>query len=516
MICKTLCLHYPVTSTYLPDGFSCSINEELPDCIRSHPKLLETYPFLDDLAEIENIVHRLRQHSPSLPANVDSWQIRPGVELLEVNWSGLPELLNGKEIAPVMESSYVLLIPGSGKEEVRIISPSNNDLLGLKLVVEKLDLRKTAEECSCSVIHIQNILALGARTGIFLQPDSKLIRPDNFFTNTRVQSKFLSADVFTLQWHITQSCDLHCRHCYDRSERNDVSLSQGKDILDQLYDFCILNNVTGQVSFSGGNPLLHPNFFDLYQEAVDRGFMVALLGNPTDRSVMEKVLAIHAPEFYQVSLEGLPAHNDHIRGSGHFNRTMQFLSLLKELDVYSMVMLTLTRANQEQVLPLAETLTGKADLFTFNRLAMVGEGAALDSVSPEDYEIFLKSYLDAATKNPLMRLKDNLFNILQLRNSGELCGGCTGYGCGAAFNFVSLLPDGQIHACRKFPSLIGNIYQDNLVNIYHSEGARQYRRGSIGCQGCEIRPVCGGCLAVTDGFGKNVLTEIDPYCFIER
>jgi len=48
-------------------------------------------------------------------------------------------------------------------------------------------------------------------------------------------------------------------------------------------------------------------------------------------------------------------------------------------------MLTLTRANLDQVLPLTEILQGRVDLFTFNRLALVGEGASLYSVEPEKY-----------------------------------------------------------------------------------------------------------------------------------
>ena len=121
-------------------------------------------------------------------------------------------------------------------------------------------------------------------------------------------------------------------------------------------------------------------FYQLYQEAVDRGFLVALLGNPMESRYIDRLLAIKRPEFYQVSLEGLREHNDYMRGSGHFDRVMAFLELLRSAGIFSMVMLTLTRANSPQVLALAEVLRARADLFTFNRLAMVGEGATLTSI----------------------------------------------------------------------------------------------------------------------------------------
>jgi selenobiotic family peptide radical SAM maturase len=212
----------------------------------------------------------------------------------------------------------------------------------------------------------------------------------------------------------------------------------------------------------------------------------------------------------------MPEHNDFIRGRGYFARVMEFLDLLREQEIYSMVMLTLTRGNMDQVLPLAEVLRGRADRFVFNRLAMVGEGTLLESAPIEEYRGFLEKYLAAARENPHLGLKDNLFNVLREEKGESLLGGCAGFGCGAAFNFVSLLPDGEVHACRKFPSLIGNIFQQSLAEIYDSPAARQYRAGCSACRDCRLRPACGGCLAVSHGFGLDVFTERDPYCFLRQ
>ena len=180
-----------------------------------------------------------------------------------------------------------------------------------------------------------------------------------------------------------------------------------------------------------------------------------------------------------------------------------------------MVMLTLTRANMNQVLELAELLRDRVNLFTFNRLAMVGEGAELASVPPEEFRDFLQAYLDAVPHNPCMGLKDNLINILRHEQKQPFFGGCAGRGCGAAFNFIALLPDGEVHACRKFPSPIGNLNNTSLTDIYHGELAKQYRAGSQACAQCKIRPVCGGCQAVAYGFGLDVFTDKDPYCWID-
>jgi radical SAM protein with 4Fe4S-binding SPASM domain len=115
-----------------------------------------------------------------------------------------------------------------------------------------------------------------------------------------------------------------------------------------------------------------------------------------------------------------------------------------------------------------------------------------------------------------MGLKDNLLNIVCQQENLELFGGCTGFGCGAAFNFISVLANGEVHACRKFPSPLGNLIEQTLSEIFHSEAASRYRSGAEECKGCRLRMVCRGCLAVAYSHGQDIFTTKDPYCFIEN
>jgi len=247
---------------------------------------------------------------------------------------------------------------------------------------------------------------------------------------------------------------------------------------------------------------------------VERNLTPAILGNPVTERSLEQILEIEKPVFYQVSLEGLEQHNDYIRGTGNYRAVMDFLELLQKKEVYAMVMLTLTQDNLDQVLPLAQELRERVDLFTYNRLSMVGEGAALQSAEQANYQAFVKDYLAACRENPIMAMKDNLINIERDLQGRDLFGGCTGFGCGAAFNFVSVLPSGEVHACRKYPSPIGNILHSSLEEIYSAEKAKAYRRGSAACIDCRLRPVCGGCPAVTYGYGHDPFNAKDPACFL--
>ncbi len=272
----------------------------------------------------------------------------------------------------------------------------------------------------------------------------------------------------------------------------------------------------GHICLTGGNPLLYPHFFELYAAAAGQGFETSILGNPTTKENLQRIADIRKPRYFQVSLEGLEDQNDFIRGKGFFKKVFTFLDLLRETNIRSVVMLTLTKDNIDQILPLADLLSGYADIFAFNRLSCVGEGANLLLPSKQAYSNFLEAYVKASEGNPFFRRKDNLISTILDKQGQELSRGCTGYGCGAAFSFIAVLPDGEAHACRKFPSPIGNLTIQSLAQIYDSPVAASYRRGSAACGGCRLRHVCGSCLAVLYGLGKNIFKERDPFCFIDK
>jgi selenobiotic family peptide radical SAM maturase len=472
-------------------------------------------PFLPDLSRLEWALYNARRIEPSWPGTLDELTVNPSLELLKVSWKSLLCLLqSGQE--PREGEEYVLIFRHPGTNRLTTSAATDEDLLALKLAAERVSSKEAAAEGGVSIAIVNSVLDRAVQKGLLLAPPSKIHRDsESFSIPGQTNGSFISAPVFTLQWHITQACDLHCRHCYDRSRRNELSLSQALGILDDLYNFCKTRNVKGQVSFTGGNPLLYPHFYDLYRAAPDFGFALAILGNPCSRTRIEKIVSIENPVYYQVSLEGLREHNDEIRGPGHFDRVMSFLDVLRDLRIYSMVMLTLTSENIDQVIPLAGELRHKADFFTFNRLSMVGEGAALRLPSKEKFASFLEDYLEAAKHNPIIGLKDNLFNIVLQKQEADLFGGCAGYGCGAAFNFMCVLPEGEAHACRKLPSPIGNVLEQGIAGVYDSPSARRYRSGCRECRSCSIRPVCGGCLAVSHSFGLDVFEERDPFCFMQ-
>ncbi|MBW2484265.1 MAG: selenobiotic family peptide radical SAM maturase [Deltaproteobacteria bacterium] len=514
---------YPVCRRLMPDGQwqqvitrteSLDLFADMLNNVAAEQQIPE---YLAELARLELYIYNLESQGIQPDIYTEKLSINPTLEIFENTWKNLAFLFAEEMSGPAPEkgSEHVIVWHHPVNSRVRVKPVAKEDLLVMKMALEGLSPRDVAEPGNVLTAALESALIRAMNDGIIIGPKPRIKRhflPEKY---PNIDGSFFSARIFSLQWHITQACDLHCRHCYDRDQYKSLSFEQGKDILADLSEFCSSHNIHGQVTFTGGNPLLHPDFERLYSEAADLGLTTAVLGNPTTREQLERLKAIQPPAFYQVSLEGLAEHNDYMRGKGHFNRVLSFLDLLRDMQVFSMVMLTLTRDNMDQVLPLAEILSHKTDLFTFNRLSLVGEGAKLVSVDRDKYPAFLKAYMEAVGVNPCLGLKDNLLNIHYFQDDRPLFGGCTGFGCGAAFNFITILADGTVHACRKFPSPLGSILDNTLSEIYHSAAARRYREGAAECLDCSIRPVCGGCLAVAYSHGRDIFREKDPYCFID-
>lgn len=521
---------YPKCSIFLEAGFwenySDSFRnkpepEQFPDIAAQKIKDVSVPGFLPDLARIEWALYQVRSQSGPEQEKVTQISINPAIKILELEWKNLSAMfhangeVSGTDPEIGDETLLIWLDPDTGEEYIE--PAGSEDLLILKMIIESIPAEEIADSGNVPIGAVDQAVERAVQKGLVLLPETGIKRRPDFISNTSAfKDQPEKAGVFTLQWHVTQACDLHCKHCYDRSDRSNLDLDQGIRVLDDMRAFCQSRYVGGHVTFSGGNPLLYPHFTELYSSAAERGFSAAILGNPAPGEQIKTLAEISHPTFYQVSLEGLQLHNDSIRGQGHFERVISFLEVLKDLKIYSMVMLTLTKDNFRQVLPLAELLRDLTDHFTFNRLSMVGEGANLRLPSKEEYRDFLDEYMDAVRENPIMGLKDNLLNILRYERGIRTTGGCTGFGCGAAFNFLTLLPDGEVHACRKFPSMLGNIFKDSLANIYDSDLARRYRGGSSSCDSCPIKPSCGGCLASVYSHGMDIFKDRDPHCFMDN
>ena len=125
-------------------------------------------------------------------------------------------------------------------------------------------------------------------------------------------------------WNSTKTCNLKCRHCYMSSDnkkyQNELTTQEAKSFIDDLADFHV-----PVLLFSGGEPLIRPDFFELAEYAQAKGVRPTLSTNGTliTREVAQRIKDIGVG-YVGISLDGLQDVNDQFRGvEGAFQKAME-------------------------------------------------------------------------------------------------------------------------------------------------------------------------------------------------
>ena len=125
-------------------------------------------------------------------------------------------------------------------------------------------------------------------------------------------------------WNSTKTCNLKCRHCYMESDsrkyNNELTTDEAKKFINDLADFKV-----PVLLFSGGEPLIRPDFFELAEYAASRDVRPTLSTNGTliTREVAQRIKDIGIG-YVGISLDGLREVNDKFRGvDGAYEKAMK-------------------------------------------------------------------------------------------------------------------------------------------------------------------------------------------------
>ena len=125
-------------------------------------------------------------------------------------------------------------------------------------------------------------------------------------------------------WNSTRTCNLRCRHCYMESDgqkyAGELTTEEAKRFIDDLAEFRV-----PVLLFSGGEPLIRPDFFELAEYARDKGVRPTLSTNGTliTRDVAQRIKDLGVG-YVGISLDGLADVNDMFRGvEGAYQRAMK-------------------------------------------------------------------------------------------------------------------------------------------------------------------------------------------------
>jgi radical SAM/SPASM domain protein of ACGX system len=348
---------------------------------------------------------------------------------------------------------------------------------------------------------------------------------------------------FILQWHITDQCDLRCSHCYMYDEpsytseiQNPLSTEECFRVMDSFLGMLArLSTEHGikimpRINFTGGDPILRPDLFELLDYAEERNIYIGMLGNPnhiTPDSAQK--LREHGVGRYQISIDGMEDTHDSSRRKGSFSDSLRALEILKEAGIMENVMFSLSKQNAHDLIPVMQLMAEREiRRFDFARVAAYGNARELgNDLQPLEYRELLMEVYEAMKRlgkrgvKTEYGFKDHLWNLLRFElGDYTLWGNNDGKriydGCHAGQTFLVLLADGTIYACRRFVSPIGNVRRDDLYHVFrYSQTLNKMRNVELyeKCRLCELRQYCRGCPAVAAGANSGAFLAPDPQCW---
>ena len=180
-------------------------------------------------------------------------------------------------------------------------------------------------------------------------------------------------------WNCTTKCNLRCVHCYSSAGNEDpadvLTTDEAKSFIRDLADFGV-----PVVLFSGGEPLLRGDIFELADFAGKQGLRTVLSSNGTliTQEVAKRIGDVGFAEI-GISLDGIGAKNDRFRGKkGAYQATLQGIRNCIALGLRVSLRLTITRSTYREIPAIFDLVEHEGiERLCFYHLVYAGRGSEL-------------------------------------------------------------------------------------------------------------------------------------------
>ena len=343
-------------------------------------------------------------------------------------------------------------------------------------------------------------------------------------------------------WNCTEACNLACRHCYSdagaRRGDKELTTAGARDMIADLARCGV-----PVLLFSGGEPLLRPDLFELAAFAAGKGLRTVLSTNGTaighDEAAM---LAESGFSYVGVSLDGIGPGHDRFRGvEGAFEKAVEGMRQCLQSGLKTGIRFTLSRQTFPELGPVIDfALSSGASRLCVYHLVPCGRGKEMggEFLSPREardaMDLILRKAREAHRENPAFELltvdnhADGVYLYLRLRAEDpgraeiarsllERAGGNrsgTGIACVDARGNV--FPDQFSRGL-----LLGTVREHRFSDIWRDEGNTMLRdlRNRAGllkgrCGRCGWKELCNGNMRARALAVPGDLWAEDPGCYL--
>lgn len=326
---------------------------------------------------------------------------------------------------------------------------------------------------------------------------------------------FISEAPLQVTISLTDECNIRCLHCSRNTASSMRSTSKymrnWKLVLDNLAE-CEVS----QISFSGGEPTLHPEIDDILTYAKDKGFFVGLLTNAAgfndNLMALIKAKFDHEYDYVRISLDDLYEHYSELRVGSTFEMVDDVIKKLVANGVNVQVATVISTANLNRLYDIYKyCVTAKVNAVRF--IPLFSHPNTLLK-PPRDEEV-IKKFCEILAHRQLN--SDTLktvsspiplvypFSVWLKRNRPDIQNlfPTDRFICPATITSCEISPDGYVYPCSYFDCeefVAGNVFHEDFKSIWRNGlNWGKLRKGLIvnaNCSGCEEFHNClSGCPA---------------------
>lgn len=276
---------------------------------------------------------------------------------------------------------------------------------------------------------------------------------------------------------LTYKCNLHCEFCYNPFPRNDqirtkplevdekepLSFEEIVSLLDQLKQLDVL-----YLTLTGGEPILHPRFWDIVNEAKKRTFAIRIFSNGIGitEDIADKIAKL-APHCMEISIHGAkPETCERLNKiPGSFEKFVKAIGFLSERNIRVFLKCIVTKYNENELIEIRDLGTSFGYPVYFD-----------NTITPSDNGDFFPLNLRASDEAVSFLYSADGLNIGNSPFEREN----KSMNCTTASGTLTITPSGDVQACTQWKKPAGNIREKPLIEIWKTseflEKARQITR----------------------------------------
>jgi len=330
---------------------------------------------------------------------------------------------------------------------------------------------------------------------------------------------------FTLE--LTARCNNNCSHCYINLPPGDVRARQRELTLDRLMDIADQAVGLGAIwcNITGGEPLLRPDFKEIYLGLKKKGLLVSVMTNAT--LVNEDHVALfrrYPPRDIEITVYGATKETYEAvsRVPGSFDAFMRGLNLLLDADVKVRLKAMAIHSNLHEIPQIAEFCRSRTkDYYRFDpqlHLRMDRDPVRNDEIRKERLtpeEVVALEQSDRERREALEKGCNTLINP-ELRHTG--CNHL--FHCGAGNGDFVVSPDGRLRLCMSLchPDCLYDLTAGSLEDAWRSfipkvRDMRSNRAAFLRtCRVCPIINLCLWCPAHAYLETGSLDGQVDYFC----